>query len=357
MLHITPYVGGRPIEEIQREFKIKDVIKLASNENALGPSPKAVAALKKALGEIHRYPDGDCYYLRNKLAEKLKLKPENLVFGCGSDEIIVLAVRAFVNSGDEVVIAKPTFLIYEIASALAGAKITFVPLKGFRYDLRAMKSAITPKTKMVFIANPDNPTGTYVNKKEVAEFMRGLPENLLVYFDEAYYELVDKKDFPDSFEYLGKQPLIIARTFSKAYGLSGLRIGYGIAEAKIIDYLNRAREPFNVNSLAQVAALAALDDQAHLKRTRELLKEAKGYLYKSFRQLGIDFIPSVTNFVVMNIGPRSATIYRELLKKGVIVRDMSCWGLNQFLRVTMGTMRENKKFIQALKEALAKEKR
>ena len=352
ILKIKPYIPGKPIEEVKRQFRLKKVIKLASNENALGPSAKAVQAIKRGLGRINRYPDGDCFYLKKKLAKKLKLAPQNLIFGCGSDEIIVLAIRAFVERGDEVVIARPTFLIYELASRIAGAKIKFVPLKGFRYDLRAIKKAITLKTKIVFIANPDNPTGTYVNKKEVEEFMRGLPRNLIVYFDEAYYELVEKSDFPDSLKYLKSRNVIIARTFSKAYGLSGLRIGYGISSPKIIDYLNRVREPFNVNSLAQVAAFAALDDGAHLLRTRRLLREGKDYLYKNLQKLNLSYVESVTNFILIKTGPRARKIYKELLKKGVIVRDMRAWGMNDFIRVTIGTSQENRKFIQALKETI-----
>jgi len=196
ILKIKPYIPGRPIEEVKRKMRLRKVIKLASNENALGPSRKAVQAIKGALGRVNRYPDGDCFYLKEKLARRLKLAPKNLIFGCGSDEVIVLAVRAFVERQDEVIIARPTFLVYELVSRIAGAKIKLIPLKGFRYDLAAMKSAITPKTKLIFIANPDNPTGSYVDSKEVAEFMRGLPRDLIVYFDEAYYELVEKRDFP-----------------------------------------------------------------------------------------------------------------------------------------------------------------
>ena len=352
ILKIKPYIPGKPIEEHKRELCLKSAIKLASNENALGPSVKAVQAIKAAVGQINRYPDGDCFYLKKKLARKLKLRPENLVFGCGSDEIIILAIRAFVEPSDEVVIADPTFLIYQLASAICGAKTKLVPLKDFRYDLRAMKKAISPKTKMVFIANPDNPCGTYVSKKEVAEFMRGLPKKVIVYFDEAYYELVVKKDFPDTLKYLNSRNVIVARTFSKAYGLSGLRIGYGIAKPEIIDYLNRVREPFNVNSLAQVGALAALDDAAHLRRTRKLLGEGKAYLYKNLQKLRLSFVKSATNFILINAGQQAQGIYRKLLKKGVIVRNMRAWGMNNFIRVTVGTMPENRRFIKALKEII-----
>ncbi len=352
ILKVKPYIPGKPIEEVKRELRLKNVIKLASNENALGPSPKAIKAIKEGLSSVNRYPDGGCFYLKKKLAKKLNLKPANLVFGCGSDEIIVLAIRAFVEKGDEVIIAKPTFLIYELASRIAGAKIKFVPMKDFRCDLKAMKRAVNARTKIVFIANPDNPVGTYVNQKEVDEFMKGLPRNLIVYFDEAYYELADKKDFPDTLKYLKTDNVIISRTFSKAYGLSGLRIGYGIARPEIIDYLNRVREPFNVNSLAQVAAWAALEDALHLRRTRKLLREGKAYLYKNLQKLGFSFIKSATNFILINAGQQAQGIYRKLLKKGVIVRNMRAWGMNNFIRVTIGTMAENRKFIKVLKEII-----
>jgi len=352
ILKIKPYIPGRPIEEIKRKFCLRRVVKLASNENALGPSAKAVQAIKRALSEINRYPDGDCFYLKKRLAGKLKLTPKKLIFGCGSDEIIVLAIRAFLDKGDEVIIARPTFLIYELASRIAGAKIKLIPLRDFRYDLTAMKSAISSKTKLIFIANPDNPSGTYVNKKEVEEFMQGLPGNLIVYFDEAYYELVQKRDFPNSLQYLNTHNVIVARTFSKAYGLSGLRVGYAISRPGLIDYMNRVREPFNVNSLAQAAALSALDDQEHLLRTRRSLREGKGYLYKNLQRLGLPYVESVTNFILINVGPPAQKIYQRLLRKGVIVRDMRAWGMNDFIRVTVGTMAENRRFIKVLKEVI-----
>ncbi len=352
ILKIKPYIPGKPIEEVKRKLHLTEVIKLASNENALGPSGKAMQAMKRALSQVNRYPDGGCFYLKKKLAQKLKVRPQNLVFGCGSDELIVLALRAFVDKGDEVIIARPTFLIYELASRIAGAKIKIVPLKNFRYDLPAMKRAISAKTRMVFIANPDNPTGTYVDKKAVAQFMSGLPANLIVYFDEAYYELAEKRDFPQTLKYLNSRNVIVARTFSKAYGLSGLRIGYGLARSRIIEYLNKVREPFNVNSLAQAAAAAALDDQAHLVRTGRMLRQGKKYLYQNFRKLNLYFVESVTNFILVKIGLRANAVCQRLLRKGIIVRNMRAWGMNNFIRVTIGTMSENRKLIQELSKIL-----
>jgi histidinol-phosphate aminotransferase len=352
ILKVKPYIPGKPITEVKREFGLKEVIKLASNENALGPSKKAVQAIRRVLDQINRYPDGDCFYLKKKLARRLNLGPENLIFGCGSDEIIVLTLRAFVDKGDEVVIGRPTFLIYALAAQIAGARIRYVPMKNFRYDLAAMKRQISPKTKVVFIANPDNPCGTYVTKKEVEQFMRGLPRNLIVYFDEAYYELVGKGDFPNTLKYLNRRNVIVARTFSKAYGLSGLRIGYAVSRPEIINYLNRVREPFNVNSLAQAAALAALDDQGHLLRTRRALRQGKNYLYKNLQSLNIPYVESVTNFIMLKCGPRAQNIVRRLLRRGIIVRNMRGWGMSDYIRVTIGTMEENRKFVKALKDIL-----
>jgi len=350
---VNPYVPGKPIEEVQRELGLKEVIKLASNESPLPPSPKAINAIIKAAQELNRYPDGSCYYLRQKLARKLGVKENQLVFANGSDELIVLAIRTFAYPGDEIIVARPTFLIYEIAATIHGAKVVAVPMKNFRYDLKAMKAKITPKTKIIYIANPDNPTGSYVNKKEVGEFLKGLSRDVMVYFDEAYYELVDKKDYPQTLPLLKQRKnLIIARTFSKAYSLAGLRIGYGIATEETIDCLNRVREPFNVNSLAQVAALASLDDSLHLVRLRKILREGKEYLIKNFNQMGIEFVPSATNFILVKLNQDGTVITSRLLRQGVIVRNMIGWGLKNCMRVTIGTMSENKKFINALRRIL-----
>lgn len=350
---VRPYVPGRPIEEVQRELGLREVIKLASNESPLPPSPQVIKAITRAAQSLNRYPDGSCFYLRRRLARKLGVKENQLVFGNGSDEIIVLAVKALVNPGEEIIVARPTFLIYEIASTISGAKVISVPLKNFRYDLKAMKSKITPKTKIIFIANPDNPTGSYVDKKEVTEFLKWIPQNTIVYFDEAYFELVDKKDFPSSLQLLRrKKNLIITRTFSKAYSLAGLRIGYGIASPEIIDCLNRVREPFNINSLAQAAALASLSDGTHLARLKKVIRQGKAYLIKNLKQMKLEFVPPAANFILINLKQNSLPITNRLLKAGVIVRDMQGWGLKNFIRVTVGTMEENKKFISSLRRIL-----
>ena len=347
------YRPGTPIEDVKRRFKLSSVIKLASNENALGPSPKAVAALRRELGMLHRYPDAACRILRARLATHWRVDPACLVVGNGSDELLVLALRAFVDPGDQVVVASPTFLIYELQARACAASVTVVPLKGYRYDLPAMQAVVTPKTKLVFIANPDNPTGTYVTKQELETFLRGLPHQTVVVVDEAYYEFVQARDYPQTLAYLQEYPIIVTRSFSKAYGLAGLRVGYGMARPELVSALDAVREPFNVNSLAQAAACAALDDTAFLKRTRQLVVEGRQYLIRALDALKLRHIPSVTNFLLIELGPRAPRLAEALLRQGVIVREMSAWKLTGCVRVTIGTMAENRRFVTALKRCLA----
>ncbi len=348
---VQPYKPGGTIETLKKELRLKSLIKLASNENAAGPSPKALKAIRKSLDTLHRYPDSDCSSLKKKLASRLGVKESVITVGNGSDELILLALRAFVEPEDEVIVAHPSFLIYEVASQVAGARVVRVPLKNYRYDLPRMKEAVSSRTRMVFIANPDNPTGTYVNQREVEIFMEGLPKDLIVFFDEAYYEFVRERDYPDTRRYLLRHPVILTRSFSKAYGLAGIRVGYGLANPELTDYLNRVREPFNVNSLAQAAALAALEDRSHLERTRRLVQEGKRYLYRSLDELGLRTIPSQTNFILVNVGDGEA-LYEKLLKYGVLVRDMRPWKLDAFIRITVGTRDENKRLIRVLKKVL-----
>jgi histidinol-phosphate aminotransferase len=353
ILKIKPYKPGKPIEEVRRELGVRDVAKMASNENALGPSPKAAAAAMKAVKKVNRYPDGASFYLKRKLSDKLAVKPENLVVGNGSDELIVLATKAFVDRGDEVIIAKPTFLIYEIASKISGARIKFVPLKDFRYDLEKIKKNVSPATKLIFIANPDNPTGSYVTKKEMERFFRGLRKDVVVFLDEAYFEFAaSKRDFPDGMDFLKRGNVIVARTFSKAYGLSGLRVGYGISSRGVIECLNRVREPFNVNSVAQEAALAALDDGAFLKKTVKFTEREKEIICERLKRMGLDYIESATNFILINVKTDSTRVFKKLLRKGIIVRDMSAWGFKTYIRVTVGTQKQNIRFLKSLKEIL-----
>lgn len=351
ILSIKPYVPGRPIEEVKRELGLKDVIKLASNENPYGPSRRVLKAIAQSAKTLNRYPDGDCYYLRQALAKHLHVRPQQLIFGNGSDELIVFAVRAFVRPGDEVVIAKPSFLIYDIASRVEGAKVKAVALKAFRYDLAQMKKAVTKKTKIIFLGNPDNPAGTYFTKRQVQEFLKRLRKNILVFIDEAYYEYVTAKDYVDSLNLLkAHKNIIVTRTFSKMYGLAGLRIGYGVADEEVVDILNRVREPFNINSIAQVAAIACLKDKAYYRGIAQSIEKERQFIYSSLTKSGLHFEPSCTNFILIKLKHNATEVAKALLKKGIIIRDMSAWGIKGYIRVTIGTRAENRKFIKALEE-------
>jgi len=347
---VSPYTPGKPVEEVERELGLPGAVKLASNENPLGPSPKALEAIRRALPNLHRYPESQCFYLVQKLSQVMNLASEQFIVGNGSDEIITLAVRAFVEPGDEVVVAHPTFLIYGIAAQLAGAKVRRVPMQDFRHDLAGMRRALNRRTRLVFIANPDNPTGTYVTRAEVEEFMEGLPPGVIVFFDEAYAELADVPDYPETRPYLARHPVIITRTFSKAYGLAGIRVGYGMAPAELVEAMHRVREPFNVNSLAQVAALAALEDTEHLEATRRLLREQKPLLQRGLEEMGFGCVPSATNFILFRAGERAGELAQALLRRGIIVRHMEAWALPEYLRVTVGLPQETQAFLQSLKE-------
>ena len=354
ILKVEPYRPGKPIDDVQRELGLKNVIKLASNETPYGPSPKVRQAIIKAVKDINRYPDGGCFYLRQALAKRHKVAPEQLIFGNGSDEVIVLALRAFVDEGDEVIIAKPSFLIYEIGAKIVGATIKSVPLNNFHYDLEGMAREVTDRTKIVFIGNPDNPAGTYISKDCLVKFLESIRKDIIVFIDQAYFEYVTAKDYPDGIDFLKTYPNVIAsRTFSKMYGLAGLRIGYAAASAEVIDILNRLREPFNINSLAQVAALACLQDQAYYRRSAKNIEKQRKYICAEVRKLGLPVKESVTNFILIDVQQKSTVISDALLKQGVIVRDMGFWGLNTFIRVTIGSEKENKIFIKALTRALA----
>lgn len=353
VLNIKPYVPGRPIDEVKRELGLKDVIKLASNESPFPPSPKVIKAISLQIRNINRYPDGECYYLRRELAKQLKVSPQQIVFGNGSDEIIVLVLRAYIDNGDEVVIAKPSFLIYEIASKIAGAKVRAVPLKVLNYDLDGMRRAVTKKTKVIFIGNPDNPAGTYVTRKQLSAFLKKIRKDIIVFIDEAYFEYVSSKDYPNGINLLKRyKNLIVTRTFSKTYGLAGLRVGYGVTSKETADFLNRIREPFNVDSLAQAAALACLKDKGYYKGLMKKINEQKKYIYKSVKDLGLSCNKSVTNFILIDVKQDATKVVKKLLKKGIIVRNMGFWGMKNFIRVSIGTKEENKKIINALRKIL-----
>ncbi len=345
---IKPYVPGKPIEELERELGIKGSIKLASNENPLGPSPRAVRALRRGLGDLNRYPDGSCFYLRNALAEKLQAKPGELLFGNGSNEIIELAVRTFLLPGDEAIMAHPSFVVYSTIVQSAQGKSIVVPLKDWRHDLEKMASVITKKTKLIFIANPNNPTGTINTAAEMDAFIKKVPKGVLIVVDEAYYEYVSSTDYPDSMKYLRKgRDILILRTFSKIYGLAALRIGYGISHARVMEEMNKVRQPFNINTLAQVAATAALEDNRHVAKTRTLNEQGKKLLYKELDALNINFIPTEANFIFLSLKKQNAVdINNALLKKGVIVRPMGPGAV----RITIGLPEENRILIKALRQ-------
>lgn len=349
---ISAYIAGKPIEETKRELGLKEVVKLASNENPLGPCPKAVAAIKKNLSGINRYPDSNGFALKKGLADHLKVTPANIILGNGSDELIDIIIKTFVEEDESVVTGDTTFLEYGIICKVNNRKVIKTKLESFKFDLGAIRRAINKKTKLVFIANPNNPTGTYVGRDELGAFIKGLPGHVILVLDEAYDMFIDVDDFPRSLEYI-KKNVIVLKTFSKAYGLAGLRMGYAIARPELIFPMEKVRQPFNVNILAQAGALAALADKKFLRLTREVTLEGKYYLYKECRKLGLSYVPSVANFVLIDVGGDGVEIYKKMLKLGVIVRDMKQYGLNNFVRVSIGTRQENQKCVKALKQVLS----
>ena len=348
---ITPYSPGKPIEELERELGITGSIKLASNENPRGPSPKALAALSDATKTLHRYPDGGGHYLRLALAERWKVSPDQIILGNGSDEVITLLTKAFLNQGDEAVMAEPSFIVYKIDVTAEHAKPVTVPLNEFRHDLPAMAKAVTARTRLVFVCNPNNPTGTYVTAAEVGAFLQAIPPDVIVVFDEAYYEYVTAADYPDTLAILkGGRNVVLLRTFSKIYGLAGLRIGYGLTTPELVQHLNRIRPPFNTNSLAQKAALAALSDEEHVRESRRLNTEGMGFLTERLNALGLSVVPSQANFLYFDVKQDGKAVFEALLRRGVIVRHLG----GAFLRVTIGLSQENERFITALQAVLSK---
>lgn len=353
ILNIKPYIPGKGIEEVRKEYGLKDIIKLASNENPLGASPKAILAIEEQMSNLGLYPDGHCVKLRAKLSEQLNVKSEQIIVGNGSDEVLKLIGEAYLEPSDEVIIADPTFSEYSFVSNLMGATIKAVKLNDYRHDLDAMRLAVTNKTKIVFICNPNNPTGTIVSEEELIEFLDSVSQEIMIVIDEAYFEYVTDEQYPDTINLLDKYPnIIITRTFSKVHGLAALRIGYGIASQEIISNLNRVKEPFNVNSLAQVAAFASLEDQQHLTETLALNQEGLEYLYSEFDQLGLEYVATETNFILVNVKEEASLLAQKLLKKGIIIRSAHPFGLTNYIRVTTGTMDQNRLFIAALKEVL-----
>jgi histidinol-phosphate aminotransferase len=346
---LSPYVPGKPIEELQRELGLTRVIKLASNENPLGPSPKALAVINESAATLHRYPDGGAFRLREALADRWKVTSDHIILGNGSDEILGLLARTFLSPGDEAVMADHTFVIYRMEVMAAHGKAVTIPLKQWRHDLSAMADAITARTRLLFLCNPNNPTGTMVSAEEVARLLARVPEHVVVVFDEAYYEYVRRSDFPDSMTYVKQgRNAIVLRTFSKIYGLAGLRIGYGVTTPEIANLLNRVRPPFNANSIAQCAALAALSDDEHVANSRAVNQAGMEQVVNGLTALGFTPIPSEANFVYFDVGRDGRQVFDSLLRQGVIVRHIE----GRMIRVTIGQAEDNHIFLGALARVL-----
>jgi histidinol-phosphate aminotransferase len=352
---IRPYVPGKPIEEVQREYGIDHSIKLASNENPFGPSPMALAAIKRALGNLHRYPDAGGYELTHSIAEKYNIDPGHIVLGNGSDDIISLLAAVLLNPDDEVILPRPSFLFYEISILGAGALPIWVPLKSFKTDLRGMVRSISPKTRMIFLNVPHNPTGTIISKSDFEDFIAEIPPQIVIVLDEAYIEFITDSNCANSLDYLKTDKALVGmRTFSKAFGLAGLRVGYGMMPLVLAEMLHRVRQPFNVNTLAQVAATAALNDVEFLKKTLDLVHDELQFIYAALDKLELSYIRSQANFLMIEIGNGQTAdeIAEKLLMQGVIVRAMTAYGYPQHIRVTIGQHAENVRFIEALEKVI-----
>ena len=350
---LVPYPPGKPIEELEREMGITGSIKLASNENPLGPSPLAIQAMMENMKTLNRYPDGSGFYLKSKLSSKFGLPQAQIVIGNGSNELIELIIRTFLSPEEEVIQPFPTFLVYGKIVTGGGGKMVSIPLSDFGIDLEAMKAAITPKTKVIFINNPNNPTGSALSKDEMASFLKSIPQDIVLVLDEAYIEFVSDSSVAQGLDLLADYPLmVVLRTFSKLYGLAGLRIGYGFASEQIVDYMNRVRQPFNANALAQVAATAALDDTEFVSRTLEVVRDGLSYLYSQLDDLGLEYVPTQTNFFLIKVPSGAKKTYELMLKEGVIIRAMDSYGLEDYIRVNVGLPEENERFIQGLRKVL-----
>lgn len=350
---LPEYIPGKQVEEVVKEFQLKEVIKLASNENPLGPSPRAAETLKKHADYLHIYPDQHHLPLREALAQKLSVPKESLIIGNGSDEIMLLIAQVFLSAGDEVVISRNTFSMYEFVTKIMEGTPVFTDLKEYTYDLDAISDSITDRTKLVFLCNPNNPTGTIFTAQKFGEFMKKVPENVIVIVDEAYGDFADSNEYPVSLDYVKKgRNLVVLRTFSKIYGLAALRVGYGISTPAIIKSLNLAKMPFNVNRLAQAAAVEALKDEDFLNRTLKNNSEGKKYLYGELEKTGIKFLRTQANFIFIDLERESDGVFMELIRQGVIIRPLKSFGLPRAIRVTIGTMPQNERFIEALKKVL-----
>ncbi|MDX1594994.1 MAG: histidinol-phosphate transaminase [Gammaproteobacteria bacterium] len=353
---LRPYEPGKPESELARELGLRpeDIVKLASNENPLGPSPRAVAAVQEALGEIARYPDGNGFDLKHRLSEHHGVAPQQITLGNGSNDVLEIIARTFVRPEDGVVFSEHAFIVYPLVTQAIGATPQVAAARDYGHDLEALRGKVDTSTRIVFIANPNNPTGTWLRAGELEAFVADLPRTVLVVVDEAYIEYVDDPDFPDASKWIGRYPnLIVTRTFSKVHGLAGLRIGYALSQPETADLLNRVRQPFNVNSLAQAAACGSLGDPDHVRRGVELNRKGMDALTSAFEELGLAWIPSVGNFVTVDLGKPADGVFRALLHEGVIVRPIAGYGLPNHLRITIGTSTENARCVAALRKVLA----
>ena len=352
ILDLRPYAPGKPVEELERELGITGSIKLASNENPLGPSPRAVAAMRAALDGVNRYPDGASFALRDALAERLSVDVEQLVFGCGGDEILELLAKVLLGPGRNVVYAWPSFAMYPLIAQGMGASATAVDLTDdLVHDLDGIADAIGPETRLVILCNPNNPTGTSFGAEAFEAFMQRVPDGVVVCIDEAYYEYVRRDDYPDAIDWTRRRPgTVVLRTFSKIYGLAGMRVGYAIADVELADYMHRARHPFNVNRLAEVGAVAALEDVEHVERTQRANDEGARYLERELAALGIQTWPTDANYLLARTGPGT---YDALLREGVIVRPLAGFGIDDCVRITIGSGEENERVVKALRKLAA----
>jgi histidinol-phosphate aminotransferase len=353
ILSLKPYVAGKPLEELEREFGIKDAVKLASNENPLGPSPMALEAIRRNAEDLHRYPNSGSYDLCQHLAGQLNIKCENIVLGNGSDDLIAMLARVLLQPGDEAVLPEPSFLFYEIVIQSSGAVPVGIPLKSGTTDLDGMLDCIGPLTRLVFVNNPHNPTGSLIPKPALDEFVEALPANVVLVIDEAYIEFVNDRRCPKSIDYLNSDKTVVGlRTFSKAYGLAGLRIGYGLMPAYFAELLHRVRQPFNVNSLAQTAAIAALEDQEFLADTVRLVNDEMDFIYQALDKLNISYTRSRANFLLIQLNKKADEVFEDLLRLGVIVRSMSAYGYPDCIRVSVGQHHENVRFLASLEKVI-----
>lgn len=352
---LSPYVPGKPVDELARELGLDpaNIVKLASNENPLGPSPKALEAIRAELSELTRYPDGNGFSLKSLLAQRCGVSASQVTLGNGSNDILELVARAYLAPGLNAVFSEHAFAVYPIATQAVGAQCNVVPAKDYGHDLPAMLKAINEQTRVVFIANPNNPTGTWFGPQALADFLAAVPENVLVVLDEAYIEYAQGDELPNGLDYLAQYSnLLVSRTFSKAYGLAALRVGYGISSAQVADVLNRVRQPFNVNSLAQAAACAAFDDAEYLAQSRQVNDAGMTQLGEGFRALGLSWIASKGNFIAVDMGRDAAPINQALLREGIIVRPTANYGMPTYLRISIGLPAENSRFLDALAKVL-----